>query len=306
MFTHLPLEIRLLIWETILHQPRIVYINMRYLPDDPAAFCGSSDEGPEFECLCSTPVPVLLHLCSETRAIALAHYELTFGRANAPALMPRTVHKHWFGINGVPFETVIESNEAEVARYAPKIYFNFACDTVVFGRTLLPRGEAPGQRGRIMACFPYGKHFDFRQLQRIERLGLSISTGSDLDSMWSMVFYLNRHAGLGSFQRLKKLYLCLEGDDVDPGQGMELVDLRENMKEEEGDGARAREFVGRWGTALKGLGVVVNGEGMEGLRTICENGLKKRHQLRDLLLKNGASPDEVLKCVLVRNIGVVN
>jgi hypothetical protein len=60
-----------------------------------------------------------------------------------------------------------------------------------------------------------------------------------------------------------------------------------------------------WRTAFKGEGVVVDGMGMEGLRVICKDGLSnlKRYQLRELLLKNGASPDEVLKCVWVRNIG---
>lgn len=197
---------------------------------------------------------------------------------------------------------MIESNEAEVAKYAPKIYFNFERDTVVFGRTLLPRGEEPG-RGRFMACFPYGKHFDFEQLQRIESLALSIDTDSGSDSGYIMFYYLNRHVGLGSFQRLKKLYLCLEADDVDPSRGVELVDLREKVKKEERDEGMAQEFVDRWRTAFKGEGVVVNGVGMEGLRIICKDGLSRRYQLRELLLKNGASPDEVLKCVWVRDMG---
>jgi hypothetical protein len=300
MFTHLPLEIRLLIWEAILHQPRIVHINMRYLPDNPAAFCGSSDEGPEFECLCSTPVPVLLHLCTETRTLALAHYELTFGRANAPVLRPRTLYKHGFSIKGKEYETVIESNEAKVPKYVPKVYFNFERDTVVFGRTLLPRGEELGRRGRVMAYFPYGKHFDFEQLQRIESLALNIDTDSGSDSGYMIFYYLNRHVGLGSFQRLKKLYLCLQADDVDSSRGLELVDFREKLKEE-GDEGMAQEFVDRWRTTFKGEGVVVNGVGMEGLRIICKDGLSGRYQLAELLLKNGASPDEVLKCVWVRH-----
>lgn len=43
------------------------------------------------------------------------------------------------------YETMIKSNEAEVAKYAPKIYLNFERDTVVFGRILSPRGEEPRQ-----------------------------------------------------------------------------------------------------------------------------------------------------------------
>jgi hypothetical protein len=43
------------------------------------------------------------------------------------------LYKHGFSVKGKEYETVIESNEAEVAKYAPKIYFNFKRDTVVFG-----------------------------------------------------------------------------------------------------------------------------------------------------------------------------
>lgn len=113
-----------------------------------------------------------------------------------------------------------------MAKYAPKVNFNFERDTVVFDRTLLPRGEVeePG-RGRFMASFPYGKHFDFEQLQRIESLALTIHTASGSDGGYRMFYYLNWQVGLGSFQRLKKLYLCLEADDVDASRGIELVDL---------------------------------------------------------------------------------
>jgi len=70
---------------------------MRYLLDEPGYHCGTGetdDELPGFECLCSTPIPVPLLLCTETSTLALAYYELTFGRANAPVLRPLTVYKH--------------------------------------------------------------------------------------------------------------------------------------------------------------------------------------------------------------------
>jgi hypothetical protein len=284
MFTHLSFEIRLHIWETILHEPRVVHINMRELPDP--FDCGYGD-GPKFESLCSTPIPVLLHLCTETRTLALAYYELTFGRANAPVLRPRTVYKHGWSYKGIEFESVTESNEAEVAKYTPKIYFNFERDTLLFGRT---------------PCFPYGKHFHFEQLQRIENLALSIDKDWSSQTGYLLFYHLNRHVGRGRFQRLKKLYLCLETDDVDPRRGVELVDLREKVKEEEGDGGIAQEFVDIWRSVFESEGVVVNGVGMEALRIICKDGLKTRYQLRELLLKNGVSPDEVVKCVWVRDM----
>jgi hypothetical protein len=56
-------------------------------------------------------------------------------------------------------------------------------------------------------------------------------------------------------------------------------------------------------SAFQGEGVVVNGVGMEALRIICKDSLRTRDQLRELLLKNGASPDEVLKNVLMRDMG---
>ena len=200
---------------------------------------------------------------------------------------------------------MIERNEAEVARFATRIYFNFEHDMVVFGRTLLLRGEEPG-RGRFVTCFPYGKHFDFEKLQRIESLALSIDTysGSSPGSIMYIIFYyLNRYIRFGSFQRLKKLHLCLGADDVDPSRGVELVDLREKVEEEEGDKGMIQEFVDRWGTVFKGEGTMVNGMGIEGLRIICKDGLSKRYQLRELLLENGASPGEVLKCFWAGGIG---
>jgi hypothetical protein len=48
---------------------------------------------------------------------------------------------------------------------------------------------------------------------------------------------------------------------------------------------------------------VVNSVGIDMLRIICKDGLRARNQLRELLLKNGASLDEVLKCVWVRDLG---
>lgn len=295
MFTHLPVEIRLLIWETLLYQPRIVYINMRYMVDDIPAFCGTDKEdGSTFECLSSTPIPVLLHLCSETRVLALAYYELTFGRANDPVLRPRMILKHGFSIKGKEYETVIESNEAEVAKYAPRIYFNFEHDTVVFGRTLLQRGQEP-RHGEYLTCFPFNKHFEPEQLERIKNLALRIDTPLHLPFPYTMFDYLDHHIGVGSFRRLQKLYLCLETDGVDPSRGVKLVDLREKVKEDGGDQGMAQKFVDIWKSKFNGEGVGADGMDIEGVRIICKDGLRRRNQMRELLLKNGASPDEVLK-----------
>jgi hypothetical protein len=166
-------------------------------------------------------------------------------------------------------------------KYTPKIYFNFERDTLLFSQTLLPGGENPGLR-RTRGCFPYRKHFDFEQLQRIESLALNID--KDSGSGDRMFYYLNPQVSSGSVQGLKRLYLCLEADDEDPSRGVELVDLREKVKEEEGDGGIAQEFVDRWRTAFERERVVVNGVGMEALRIICKDGLRMRKPLRELLL----------------------
>jgi hypothetical protein len=154
-----------------------------------------------------------------------------------------------------------------------------------------------------MDCFPNRNHFDFEQLQRIESLALSIDNdaGSHLGHM--MFYYLNQLVGLGSFQRLKKLYLCLEADNVDPSQGVELVDFKKKVKEEERDRGIVQEFVDRCRSVFEREGVVVSSVGKEALRIICKDGLRMQHDLRELLLKNGASPDELLKCVWVRDLG---
>jgi hypothetical protein len=68
-------------------------------------------------------------------------------------------------------------------------------------------------------------------------LALSINKDSG-PSLVERVFYdLNLQAGSGSFPRLKRLYLCLEADEVDLNREVELVDLREKVKgEEENEG----------------------------------------------------------------------
>lgn len=191
-----------------------------------------------------------------------------------------------------------ESNEAEVAKYAPKMDFNFQYDTVVFGRTLANERET---RRWKLACFPYQRHFDIKLLQRIENLAFTIDADPYSDTEhWRVFYYLNHHIPLGSFQALKRVYLCLEADDLDPRRGIELVDLGERVAEE-GDERIAHKFMDRWRTIFEHEGPAVDGVGMEGVRNICKNGLSNRQQLRELLLKNGVSSDEVLKCVWVKN-----
>ena len=65
---------------------------MHCLADDPTVFGYENingDEGSESGYSYSIPIPVLLHLCTETHILTLTHYELTFGNANALVCRPR-------------------------------------------------------------------------------------------------------------------------------------------------------------------------------------------------------------------------
>ena len=196
---------------------------------------------------------------------------------------------------GKNMESVTESNEAEVATYAPRIYFNFQRDTLFFGRMLEREGDTAHQRD--MACFPYEKHFESEQLQRIESLALSMDKGH------MMLTYLNHHVGLGSFERLKNLYLCLEADNVDPSRELELLGARDMAKGPDTATAEdlAQIFVELWKISFERQGVVIVGSGLEALHSISRDGLGRQESLRDVLLRNGADSEELLKLRWLRN-----
>lgn len=66
---------------------------------------------------------MILHICSES--LDLAHYELTFGKVNCPAVVKKGVYTYdrGFSIKGIPYVKtyVTEGNEAEVAKVSPKV-----------------------------------------------------------------------------------------------------------------------------------------------------------------------------------------
>ncbi|KAK1761425.1 hypothetical protein QBC47DRAFT_28583 [Echria macrotheca] len=79
LFPSLPAELRLKIWEELL-TPRVILItclDSRFLPTKRAQL----SHRPSLP-----PVPILLHICRESRALALRHYELTFAWKLPPRL----------------------------------------------------------------------------------------------------------------------------------------------------------------------------------------------------------------------------
>jgi hypothetical protein len=89
-FPRLPQEIRLKIWDMVTDEPRAVIIHSRLGP-------GGGIRSP-------TPVPSALHVCLESREVALKKYELTFSARDAR----------------------LDSN------YLARIWFNFDKDVVYF------------------------------------------------------------------------------------------------------------------------------------------------------------------------------
>lgn len=298
-FNDLPSEIRRLIWDIILSQPRVVCINMRPFPEEHLDTLAFNDDNyePEYEVLCPTPIPVPLHICSESRMLALAHYKLTFGNVRCPPLRRAGVYYHGFSVKGVPYSTLTKSNEAEVAKLSPKVYLNFKHDIVVFGH-LLPHVIS----NEICAYFPFREQFDPGALQRLESLSLCIDVAK------SSLFYLNQQVGLERFQRLRNLYLHLDPATYDhnmhPNRKLELVDLSQNSMVDEERQRIAQKFVDRYRDLAQNRDIVINAEGTEGVKIICQEGLSswRYKDLRDLLLRNGTSPEAMLKCVLLTEL----
>jgi hypothetical protein len=303
-FSDLPFEVRLLIWDVLL-QPRVVCINIRPWPEDPDTLAFNDDNyEPDYEVLCPTPVPLLLHICSESRTLALAHYELTFGHVRCPRLVLPGVFDHGFSILGVPYVSPIKGNAAEVEKLSPKIYFNFKHDTVVFGHLLplSPCRQHAVNSDESRAYWPFREQFDMEMLHKLESLSLCLNV------MREALFYLDQQVGLQRFQRLRNLYFHLDPATYDHNthlsRKLELVDLSQNPMADEERERIAQRFVDRYREKAQNRDTVINAEGTEGVKMICKESLNnRRHKdLRDFLLRDGSSPEDVLKCVLLRRL----
>ncbi|KAK3371302.1 hypothetical protein B0T24DRAFT_531881 [Lasiosphaeria ovina] len=111
-FGALPAELRLSIWETLV-QPRIVLaacFDSRFKDQKRAQL----EQRPR-----KRPVPVLLHVCNESRALALRHYELAFA---------------W----KIPHRLASPEAGALPARAEARVWFNFRLDALLLLGELEP------------------------------------------------------------------------------------------------------------------------------------------------------------------------
>ncbi|KAK0615818.1 hypothetical protein B0T17DRAFT_497428 [Bombardia bombarda] len=111
-FPLLPAELRLKIWEYLI-QPRVV-----------AAACFNSHFADQKHVQLAQrprrrPVPILLHICHETRALAQNHYELTFA---------------W----KTPYRLAAERTRAIYLSAPPRVWFNFGLDALLLLGELEP------------------------------------------------------------------------------------------------------------------------------------------------------------------------
>ncbi|KAH6704047.1 hypothetical protein BKA61DRAFT_617789 [Leptodontidium sp. MPI-SDFR-AT-0119] len=311
-FSHLSRDIRLLIWEITLRRPRIVYIKMRQIPKDPnsGAFCmDSCDDDLKFEGVTSTPVPVLLHVCSESRSLALDFYELTFGRANAPIYQPRHIevydpdfvrfpyHRPGPPLESRKIEFVVESNEHEVAKYAPKTYFNFEHDTIVIDGSSVDGEE---ECDATLRGIGYSmENHQSTQVQRIKNLAFIIRLDWANDWIYSLGEYMKNHVNL---DMLKTLTFCLETDDLDPSKELEIVDLHQRGSRKGQFAGVAEEIINRWRAVFEQVGIVVGGLGLQGLKSVCEGPWNGPRTMKAEFLRHGTNPDEGLKWGLLRNV----
>ncbi|KAF3766317.1 hypothetical protein M406DRAFT_256464 [Cryphonectria parasitica EP155] len=125
LFPTLPSELRLKIWEQLL-QPRIVIV----------ACFDAQDVAPKRAQLARRRdlrrAPVLLHICAETRALALRHYELAFSwRVPGILAAPRSCGPRvWFDFSSDALLLLGELEPYDSSNInAPMVYFLSRADT---------------------------------------------------------------------------------------------------------------------------------------------------------------------------------
>jgi hypothetical protein len=131
-FSRLPKELRLKIWETVTDEQRVVVIHT--LLGYPGGWIPTSVPGAFYS---STPIPAALHVCSESRKIALKRYTLSFS----------TRHLDW--------------NPDQPAR----IWFNFERDALYFREPPWDDWHDYVRFGSVVAP---------RDLERVQNLGIGI------------------------------------------------------------------------------------------------------------------------------------
>lgn len=165
-FSRLPKELQLRIWEMTTEEPRIVIIRSSCCPS------GRGIWSP-------TPVPAALHVCAESRAVALKTYKLSFSVSSQNRLLWPLWH----------------SNREERS-FPAQVYFNFARDVLYF------RSGGPYKGLRhfnefMAACLPADR-------QRVQAVGLDIVAKAQ--SYTSLYGAEIRR----SFERLETFFVCKE------------------------------------------------------------------------------------------------
>lgn len=81
LFSSLPTELRLQIWQRMVPGPRKVCIrySLQRVEIGGSNLRGRSRFPPAGSWMSTEPVPVLLHICQESRQVGLSHYQLAFG-----------------------------------------------------------------------------------------------------------------------------------------------------------------------------------------------------------------------------------
>ena len=155
LFTALPLELRLNIWKHTFPGPRVVKIN---------SYGIAKQDGYNFHAFYSTsPIPMALSICSESRAEALRHYHASFGMRH-------------------PFIPSI-------------IYFNYEIDTLYFE---FDSHQALNSQLLILALSDRYVQFDGRVgMKHVQSVAVSHRIGTR--KMGTLLEYLARFEGLTEF-----------------------------------------------------------------------------------------------------------
>ncbi|KAI5918810.1 hypothetical protein F4810DRAFT_715173 [Camillea tinctor] len=126
LFPNLPAEIRLKIWEHLI-VPRVVAVACL-----DAETASSQREDLLLSRPARPPIPVLLHISHETRALALAHYELAFSWKVPLVLagMDLPVSHYSPHLHPHPYPYPPSPPPPPPAWSRPRVWFNFALDTV--------------------------------------------------------------------------------------------------------------------------------------------------------------------------------
>jgi hypothetical protein len=172
-FSWLPKELQLKIWEMTTEEPRMVIIRSSSFPS------GRGIWSP-------TPVPAALHVCAESRAIALKTYKLSFSVSSQNRPLWLLNQEEW--------------------SFPAQIYFNFARDVLYFRSGGPYKGLQHFDEFRA-ACLPADR-------QRVQAVGLDIiaKAHSYHSTLYNATPYTTVYGSeiRGSFEGLETLFVCQE------------------------------------------------------------------------------------------------